>query len=83
MTQGIFSGRLNVLGQPVLQTDAALNPGVSGGLAITSTGSFAGMAVSGLSPTTAESDAFLIPASEIQIRLDEWLPKLETGDLQA
>ncbi len=83
VTQGIFSGRLNVHGQPVLQTDAALNPGVSGGLAITSTGSFAGMAVSGLSPTTAESVGFLIPASEIQIRLDEWLPKLETGDLQA
>jgi Tol biopolymer transport system component len=83
VTRGVFSGRLKIRGQPLLQTDAALNPGVSGGLAVTAAGSFAGMAVSGLEPTAAESVGFLIPASEIQMRLDEWLPKLETGELES
>ena len=59
VTRGIVSGRINILGQELIQTDAALNPGVSGGLAITSSGTIAGMAVAGLTPDVAEGVGFL------------------------
>jgi len=81
ITRGILSGRINILSQELLQTDAALNPGVSGGLALTSTGVIAGMAVSGLTPDVAESVGFLIPVSAIVERLTEWLPRLAAGTL--
>jgi len=82
VTRGVFSGRINILGQELLQTDAALNSGVSGGLALTSTGVIAGMAVSGLTPDLAESVGFLIPVSAIVERLTEWLPQLAAGTLE-
>jgi hypothetical protein len=81
VTRGILAGRINVLGQELLQTDAALNPGVSGGLALTSTGVIAGMAVSGPTSDVTESVGFLIPVSAIVERLTEWLPRLAAGTL--
>jgi len=81
VTRGVFSGRINILGQELLQTDAALNSGVSGGLALTDTGVIAGMAVSGLTPDVTESVGFLIPVSAIVERLTEWLPRLAAGTL--
>ncbi len=82
VTRGILSGRLDILGQAVLQTDAPLNPGVSGGLAVTDEGAVAGLAVSGLNPDVAESVGFLIPASAIEARLEDWLPQLAGGKIE-
>ena len=82
VTRGVLSGRIEILDQPLLQTDAALNPGVSGGLAVTAAGMVAGLAVSGLAPATAESVGFLIPASAIEARLATWLPQLAAGQLE-
>jgi len=80
-TGGLLSGRLEILGQPYLQTDAALNPGVSGGAAISDVGEVAGIAVSGLGPEFAENVGFLIPAHSINERLDQWLQQLVAGSL--
>ena len=82
VTRGILSGRLDILGQAMLQTDAPLNPGVSGGLAVTDTGAVVGMAVSGLNPVIAESVGFLVPAGVIREQLDRWLTLLASGSLQ-
>ena len=82
VTRGILSGRLDIRGQAMLQTDAPLNSGVSGDLAVTDTGAVAGLAVSRLESDVAESVGFLIPASAIEARLAEWLPQLEAGTLE-
>ena len=82
VTRGILSGRRDIRGQPVLQTDAALNPGVSGGAAITSAGQLIGIAVGGLDAAEAESVGFLIPASQVTILLDSWLSQLAAGELE-
>jgi hypothetical protein len=82
-TGGLLSGRLEILGQPYLQTDAALNPGVSGGVAISDRGAIAGVAVSGLDPQFAESVGFLIPASAVVDLLSVWLPQLAAGELES
>jgi S1-C subfamily serine protease len=82
VTRGIVSGRINILGQDLIQTDAALNSGVSGGLAITGTGAIAGMAVARLTPDLAESVGFLIPTSAIVESLTEWLTQLAAGQLK-
>ena len=81
-TGGLLSGRLEVTGQPMLQTDAALNPGVSGGPAITRDGHIVGIAVGGLDPAFAANVGFLIPASVIRTRLATWLPQLASGQLE-
>jgi len=80
VTRGILSGRPTVRGEPMLQTDAALNPGVSGGAAISGEGEIVGIAVSGLE--SAENVGFLIPASQVAILLDAWLRQLAAGDLE-
>ena len=82
-TGGLLSGRLEILGQPYLQTDASLNQGVSGGAAISDVGEMAGIAVSGLGPEFAENVGFLIPAAAIQEPLTKWLGQLAEGQLDA
>ncbi len=82
-TGGLLSSRLEILGQPYLQTDASLNPGVSGGAAISDVGEMAGIAVSGLGPEFAENVGFLIPAAAIQGPLAKWLGQLAEGQLDA
>jgi len=82
-TGGLLSGRLEILGQPYLQTDASLNQGVSGGAAISDVGEVAGIAVSGLGPEFAENVGFLIPAAAIQEPLAKWLGQLAEGQLDA
>ena len=79
VTSGIFSSRRTVRGHSVLQTDAALNPGVSGGLAVTATGAAVGMAVSLLSDR--ENVGFLIPSSEIETLVDRWVAQAAAGRL--
>ena len=68
VTRGILSGRHSIDGQRRLQTDAALNPGVSGGLAVTAEGKAIGLAVSGFAER--ENVGFLIPATEISLQVE-------------
>jgi len=79
VTSGVFSGRLTVRGHSLLQTDAALNAGVSGGLAVTATGANVGLAVSGL--PDRENVGFLIPANEIETLVDRWVAQAAAGRL--
>jgi len=49
VTRGIFSGRRQLTGEPdLLQTDAAMNPGVSGGALLNSAGGVVGINVAGI-----------------------------------
>ena len=71
ITSGVVSALPNIGGQQFIQTDAALNPGVSGGLALTMDGEVAGLAVSGV-PLVEENVGFLIPPDELNPLVDEW-----------
>ena len=77
VTKGIFSGRTRFFGQPVLQTDAALNSGVSGGLVVTADGTPIGIAVEGL--PDRDNVGFIIPSSVIQAQIKRWGANSESG----
>ncbi len=78
VTKGIVSSMQSIDGQRYVQTDAAMNPGVSGGLAITEEGNVAGLAVSGI-PIIAENVGFLIPANEVDVNLSAWVSQIADG----
>lgn len=78
VTKGIVSSMPLIDDQRYMQTDAAMNPGVSGGLAITEEGRVAGLAVSGV-PIFAENVGFLIPANEVDVNLSAWVSQIADG----
>ena len=63
VSRGIVSGIVRANGQQVIQTDAAVNPGSSGGPVITADGQVIGVTSSKLDGS--EGVAFLVPADEV------------------
>ena len=71
VTTGLLSNRVANQGRNFLQTDAALNPGNSGGPVATRSGRVVGISVAGLSEL--QNTNFLIPASEARPLIESWL----------
>lgn len=70
VTTGLLSNRVTHRGRNYLQTDAALNPGNSGGPVATRSGRVVGVSVAGL--PDLQNTNFLIPASEAQPLITSW-----------
>ena len=66
VTRGIVSGMRNLQGQPLIQTDAAVNPGNSGGPVVNEQGNVIAMSVSGIFSDSGGSlnTNFLIPIDD-------------------
>ncbi len=78
ISRGIISGyRLagEVAALPMIQTDAAISPGNSGGPLVDQDGRVLGIVVSKLSGRAAENIAFVIPSSVVHSFLNERMPK--------
>ncbi len=69
-TTGILSTRETLSGREFLQTDAAVNPGNSGGAALDSRGALIGIPVSGIVHVSIENTNFLIPIDRVRSALD-------------
>ena len=76
VTTGILSGRVEAHGATFLQTDAALNPGNSGGPVVTLDGEVVGIAVAGV--RRLQGTNFLIPQARAQAIVRAWLDVLAT-----
>ena len=62
VTKGIVSGIREIDGQQLLQTDAAVNPGSSGGPLINANGEVVGVVTGGLTKKEFEGVGFAVPA---------------------
>jgi S1-C subfamily serine protease/beta-lactamase class A len=69
VTRGIVSGRRLVEGVEYLQTDAAMNPGNSGGPVLTQAGAVAGVATWRVPSVAIQGIGFAIPTPRIQALL--------------
>ncbi len=77
VTTGLLSTRTNFGGLDYVQTDAALNPGISGGPVTTMNGAVIGISVAGA--VGLENTNFLIPEACARPIVDGWLELLNSG----
>lgn len=68
-TTGIVSGREHIGGRYLIQMDAPINPGSSGGPAMNLSGQVIGIANSGI--VTAQNIGYIIPVNELKMILDD------------
>jgi len=78
VTTGVLSNRVMNEGISYLQTDAALNPGSSGGPVATTAAHVIGMTVAGF--TELQNTNFVIPGSEVRELVDAWLDDIRVGE---
>ena len=78
VTTGVLSNRVVNFGISYLQTDAALNPGSSGGPVATTAGGVVGVTVAGLAGL--QNTNFVIPGSEVRTLVDAWLEEVSIGE---
>jgi len=77
VTTGLLSNRIDLAGGKYLQTDAALNPGTSGGPVATLGGHVVGITVGSLSDL--QNTNFLIPSARAEPMVRSWLDTLGRG----
>ena len=77
VTTGLLSNRIDLPGGNYLQTDAALNPGTSGGPVATLDGHVVGITVGSLSDL--QNTNFLIPSARAEPMVRSWLSTLARG----
>ncbi len=78
VTTGVLSNRVINEGISYLQTDAALNPGSSGGPVATTLASVIGVTVAGI--PDLQNTNFVIPGSEVRVLVDAWLEEIRVGE---
>ncbi len=78
VTTGVLSNRVINEGVSYLQTDAALNPGSSGGPVATTSASVIGVTVAGI--PDLQNTNFVIPGSEVRALVDAWLEEIRVGE---
>ena len=77
VTTGLLSNRIDLPGGSYLQTDAALNPGNSGGPVATLDGRVVGITVGSLS--NLQNTNFLIPSERAEPVVTAWLDTIGRG----
>ena len=77
VTTGLLSNRIDLPGGNYLQTDAALNPGSSGGPVATLDGNVVGITVGSLSGL--QNTNFLIPSERAEPVITAWLDEIRRG----
>ena len=78
VTTGVLSNRVINEGISYLQTDAALNPGSSGGPVATTAARVIGVTVAGLAEL--QNTNFVIPGSEVRAMVEAWLEDIRVGE---
>ncbi|MCY4113382.1 MAG: trypsin-like peptidase domain-containing protein [Chloroflexi bacterium] len=78
VTTGVLSNRVVNEGVGYLQTDAALNPGSSGGAVATTSGEVIGVTVAGFADL--QNTNFVIPGSEVRALIDAWREDIRVGE---
>lgn len=78
VTTGVLSNRVVNEGIGYLQTDAALNPGSSGGPVATPEARVIGVTVAGF--TDLQNTNFVIPGSEVRAMVAAWLEEIRVGE---
>ena len=78
VTTGVLSNRVINEGISYLQTDAALNPGSSGGPVATTSAEVIGVTVAGFAEL--QNTNFVIPGSEVRALVDAWLDDIRVGE---
>ena len=81
VSTGILSSRASQFGLSWLQTDAALNPGVSGGAAFDLAAALVGIPTAGFDPGFADNVGFLIPSDRARPIVDNWIRAHRAGAL--
>jgi S1-C subfamily serine protease len=81
VSTGILSSRVSQLGLSWLQTDAALNSGISGGAAFDLSGAFVGIPAAGIDPASADNIGYIIPADRARPIVDNWVRAHRAGAL--
>lgn len=81
VTRGIFSSRIYDGVFEYLQTDAAVNPGNSGGAAFDNRGVLVGVPVFKWIQEGVESTGFLVPSDRVRAVIDDWIARHRAGAL--
>ena len=81
VSTGILSSRVSQFGLNWLQTDAALNAGISGGAAFNFAAAFVGVPSAGIDPASADNVGYLIPADRARPIVDNWIGAHRAGAL--
>ncbi len=83
VSTGILSSRVSQFGLGWLQTDAPMNPGVSGGGAFDFASALVGIPTAVLIPSFAENVGYLIPSDRARPIVDNWSKAHRAGVLPA